>query len=185
MTETEQKCRVCYGQMYQNAGHALCPHEDERVVLSIMLVRPGLHKTVRKVLAEKDFDIEEHRAIYASLLDLFKGGILSRHKRSGPVSVVDLNMQLREKGKHGLLRYLTILSLNAPPAVFAPEPSPVSATDVARCYAYIVKRKSLERQLRQPGLTSQEKNRVLSELSAVKDNLARTRTYGLLPDEGD
>ena len=185
MTETEQRCRVCYGQIYQNAGHALCPHEDERVVLSIMLVRPDLNKTVRKVLAEQDFDIEEHRAIYASVLDLFKGGILSRHKRSGVSSVLDVNRQLEEMAKHGLLRYLTVLSLNAPLAIVAPERSPVSATDVARCYAYIVKRKSLERQLRQPGLTSQEKNRVLSELSAVNDNLARTRTYGLLPDEGD
>ena len=185
MTETEQKCRVCYGQMYRNAGHALCPHEDERVVLSIMLTGSDLRRTVKKVLAVEDFDIEEHRAIYATMLESFKRGILFRHKRSGPSSIVDLNRRIEEKGKHGLLRYLTVLSLNAPLATVAPEPSPVSATDVAKYYAYTVKRKSLERRLQQPGLTPKEKDRVLSELGAVNDSLVQTQTYRLLTNEGD
>jgi len=194
-TRTEEKCRVCYSQIYEDADPTPCVHDGERIILGSMLARADLVEVARSILKEDNFDIEEHRVIYKAILELFKqGGLFRRDKKPSVDSVLEkmsvpvdpsliVHSWLEERGDKTPLSYLVTLEIGCiPGAVFDPE-SPISAEDVTTYYAYQVKKRAIVRNLQESRLTLEAGLGIQDHLGTIDYRIKKTQTYWLARHE--
>ena len=105
--------------------------EAEQSVLGSILVRPGdCFEAIGALLTPDDFYVEEHKLIYAALVDMYAGS-----KHIDPVTLVNVLVEHGKRDQAGGVQYIAKLAEMVP-----------SASNV-RDYARIVHNKSLLRRL--------------------------------------
>ena len=105
--------------------------EAEQSVLGSILVRPGdCFEAIGAILTPDDFYVEEHKLIYAALVDMYAGS-----KNIDPVTLVNVLVEHGKRDQAGGVQYIAQLAEMVP-----------SASNV-RDYARIVHNKSLLRRL--------------------------------------